>query len=497
MESSQLLYTESDKSFESQLHKKISIRIVPFLFMMYLLAFLDRANLANVKLFIVNTTTNSTEPPGCNTTSSGHCTPGFITEKEYGMAVGVFYIGYVLFAIPSNLILKRTGAPKWLGFITLVWGTLTICTFFVKTAVELIIVRFFLGLAESGNDTQSTIFMPSGFFPGIMYYLSLWFPPKRLAYSIGLIYFASPVAGVLSGILSYGVLHMDGVHGLAGWQWLFIIEGVPSVIAGTVCWFWLPEQPATSKFLSAPESIFLSKSLKYHAKQEVKQQEVEFLSIFLDWRVWMFCLMSLCPYFIASIVSFFIPAFINNFGVTPLTSNLLSAVPFFVGGIFLAVNSYHSDLTQERPLHLLVPFGVHVLGWAVLAIFMYFDLHLYARYALLTFTVGLTFTWTPIFNAWLMETVPGGTFLAVATAFATAFGNLAQICAPYVTALITSHFGSYMWVAVLVAIFGVFTIIIGVALYLLLVCKEKIDPPKPTLEMRNTVASEVDEVEIS
>jgi len=165
---------------------------------------------------------------------------------------------------------------------------------------------------------------------------------------------------------------------------------------------------------------------------------------------------------------FFLPSIINQFGFDKLTSNLLSAPPFFCGVLCILANSYHSDRTNERPLHLLIPFGLQIVGWALVAVSFYYINNLAVQYCVLSFTVGVHYTFPPIFWAWLTQELKGGTTVAVSTAFVASFGTFAQIFTPSLTTFIVEKTGSYMYVAVSLSAFGVFGMIIGITLCVLL-----------------------------
>jgi len=436
--------------------KKITWRILPWMAILYFMAVLDRSNLSNVQLFILKREipTNQSCEANCTTV-----TTGIISKEEYGYAVGIFFISYMLFEIPSNLALKKTGAPTWLSRIMISWGIVTICTMFIKNAIGLIICRFILGATEAG------------FWPGGIYYLSTWYNKKERSTRIGLFYVTSPFSGVIAGVLSYVILQMDGIQGLYGWQWLFLIEGIPSVILGILTFFVLPTDPQTCTFLTDAEKEWTISAVAEGQQVEADAKSIskeQILGVFKNWRIWMFCILSFGHNCTHSITTFFTPSIINEFGLSPLMSNLLSAGPFGFGVICILLVSKHSDYTGERPGHLLIPFMVQIAGWAVVGVSFYISGNLAFQYAMLTFTVGIHYAFVPIFWAWLVEELKGGTTVAVSTATVTSFGSLGSIITPFLTTFILNETGTYLWVMVVLASIGGFCFIVGVALAILL-----------------------------
>jgi MFS family permease len=331
---------------------------------------------------------------------------------------------------------------------------------FVTDAMGLIICRVVLGAAEAG------------FWPGAIYYLSTWFSKSERGIRIGLFYITSPLSGVIAGLLSYGILQMDGLVGLAGWQWLFMLEGIPSVILGILTAFVLPTSPETATFLLPEEKKWVLDTLSIEQTKEVDPHsisKVEILQVFKDWRVWMFCVLSLGHNCMGAIVSFFLPSIINQFNDDPIMSNLLSAGPFGFGVVCIIINSLHSDHTRERPGHLLVPFTVQIIAWALVGISFYITRNWAFQYSMLTLAVGVHFTFVPIFWAWLTAELKGGTTVAVSTALVASFGTIGSIVTPPLTTWILEIYNqNYLWVMVVLASFGFFCLLVGIILAFLL-----------------------------
>src|SRR5437016_12285326 len=191
--------------------RRVTLRLIPFLFVLYIVAWLDRVNVGFAALQM-------------------NSDLGF-SSAAFGFGSGVFFVGYCLFEVPSNLVLHRVGARRWIARIMITWGAISVAMMFVRTTPTFYILRFLLGAAEAG------------FFPGMAYYLSLWYPATQRARAIAAFMTAVPVSGVIGGPLSGVLLTLNGVSGLAGWQWLFLVEGVPAILLGTVVLVYLTERP--------------------------------------------------------------------------------------------------------------------------------------------------------------------------------------------------------------------------------------------------------------
>ena len=235
---------------------RIRRRLLPFTFLLYIAAYLDRINVGFAALRMNH--------------DLG------LGDAAFGLGAGLFFIGYFLFEIPSNLILERVGARAWIARIMISWGVLAMATAAVRSASSFYVLRFLLGAAEAG------------FFPGIILYLTYWFPPREQARAIALFMTASALAGVIGGPLSGALLGTDGMLGLAGWQWLFILEGLPSVLLGVGVWFNLPDGPRDARWLSAEEKLLLAQSL---AREAARGREQTLIGGLTGARVWLMALL--------------------------------------------------------------------------------------------------------------------------------------------------------------------------------------------------------------
>lgn len=237
-------------------YRKATLRIVPFLFVCYFFAFLDRVNVGFAKLHMLSDLQ--------------------LSEAVYGLGAGIFFIGYFIFEVPSNLILHRVGARLWIARIMVTWGIISAAMAFITSPTMFYILRFLLGVAEAG------------FFPGIILYLTYWYPAERRGRIISLFMAAIPVSDLIGSPISGIILDMShGTHGLAGWQWLFIIEALPSCILGVILFFFLTDRPAQARWLTAPEINRIEADLAAEAKQHDSHSVKAAMT---DWRVWLLSL---------------------------------------------------------------------------------------------------------------------------------------------------------------------------------------------------------------
>src|SRR5438132_4640435 len=205
--------------------RRVTLRLIPFLFVLYIVAWLDRVNVGFAALQM-------------------NSDLGF-SSAAFGFGSGVFFLGYCLFEVPSNLVLHRVGARRWIARIMMSWGVISVAMMFVRTTLAFYVLRFLLGAAEAG------------FFPGMLYYLSLWYPEAQRARAIAAFMTAVPVSGVIGGPLSGALLSLNGIYELAGWQWLFLVEGLPAIFLGVIVLVYLTDRPDTARWLSSAEKDWL------------------------------------------------------------------------------------------------------------------------------------------------------------------------------------------------------------------------------------------------
>ncbi len=279
---------------ESRLYNRVTRRVIPLLFCCYVAAYLDRVNLGFAKLQMLNDLRFS--------------------ETVYGLGAGIFFIGYFLFEIPSNIILHRIGARLWIARVMLTWAVVSAAMMFVTTPTVFYVLRFLLGVAEAG------------FFPGVILYLTYWYPSYRRARIIALFMTGIPVAGVIGGPISGWVLKvMTGAYGLAGWQWLFLIEALPSLILGAAVLAYLDDGIAGARWLAAEQKEVLARRITEDQQQVSSHSLREGLT---NARVWLLSAIYFC--LIAGLygAAFWLPTLIKRTGVeSPLAIGMLTVVP--------------------------------------------------------------------------------------------------------------------------------------------------------------------------
>jgi MFS transporter, ACS family, tartrate transporter len=308
-------------------------RQIPFLFLLYIVAYLDRINVGFASL------------------QMNHAL-GF-SATTYGFGAGIFFVSYVLFEVPSNIILARVGARLWIARIMISWGLVSSAMMFVRSAESFYVLRFLLGVAEAG------------FFPGIIFYLTRWFPPRERARTIAAFMTATLVAGVVGGPISGALLSLDGRAGIAGWQWLFLVEGVPAIVLGFVVLRVLTEHPSDAAWLTVDERAALLASLE--ADRGDRGQRATAGDALRDPRTWLLA----AVYFTIPVtlygIGFWLPQMLKtaSSGASDVAVGLMAAIPYACGAAAMVVVGRHSDRTRERRWHVLVPALVCALALAV------------------------------------------------------------------------------------------------------------------------------------
>jgi ACS family tartrate transporter-like MFS transporter len=311
--------------------RRASWRLIPLIAVGYGLAYLDRANISFASLQMNRDL--------------------HFSASVYGFGAGLFFISYAACEVPSNLLLYRVGARRWFSRILLTWGLLAMGMMFVKTPVQFYVMRFLLGMAEAG------------FFPGVVFYLSQWFPTHMRARAISRFYVSLPISTVLMGMVAGALLDMQGKAGLAGWQWLFLLEGLPPVLLSLIFLLYLPDSPAKAKWLTDDEREWITQ----HA-QPVDGHMTGMARAMLDQRVWQVSVVFLCMLTCTYAYNLSAPAILQ--AITGLNNRnvgyLTSAMAVF-GVASMILNAIHSDRSGERYFHVFIPFAIMgVISWAVL-----------------------------------------------------------------------------------------------------------------------------------
>jgi ACS family tartrate transporter-like MFS transporter len=304
--------------------RKAGVRLIPLIAIAYGVAYTDRVNISFAALQMNRDL--------------------HFSASSYGLGAGLFFLSYAACEVPSNLLLYRFGARRWIARIMITWGLLAMAMMFVKTPLEFYAVRFLLGMAEAG------------FFPGAVYYLSQWFPASVRARTVSQFYVALPLSSVFMGALAGALLNLQGRMGLAGWQWLFLAEGFPAVILSVVFLFYLPNTPAEASWLSAAERNWLVEQLHADNAAIGDRHGDGVLRAILNPRVWQLGMFLLCIYIGFYAFSFSAPVLIQQAtGLSNTNVGFAIAVMGILGGFALVLNGQHSDRAGERYWHLIVP----------------------------------------------------------------------------------------------------------------------------------------------
>ena len=381
-------------------------RLIPFLVFLFVLAWIDRVNVGFAKLSMLSDLKFS--------------------ETVYGFGAGIFFIGYFLFEVPSNLLLEKIGAKKTLARITILWGITSIAMAWVQSEWAFYILRFLLGVFEAG------------FFPGVVLYLTYWFPAERRSRINGLFMTSFAIAGVIGGPVAGWIMSsMGGVYGHANWQWLFIIEGIPSILAGVAVLAFLPDRPKDASWLTPA----MAQAMTTHLESETKAQAKEhnFMAALTDSKVWLCTLLYFCIVSGNATIAFWTPSIIRELGIQGnFTIGLLAAIPFIAGTIAMVWNGSHSDKTGEVRLHCAIAALIAAVGLAATGALIGHSTA--ALVALTVAAVGILAAF-PVF--WAMpQTFLTGTAAAGGIAVINSIGNLAGFVAPYTIGVSTQITGS-------------------------------------------------------
>jgi MFS transporter, ACS family, tartrate transporter len=313
----------NEQQLEKETIRKVSFRLIPFLMVCYLFAFIDRGNIGMASL-------QMNQDLG-------------LSPKMFGFASSLFFFSYFLFEIPSNLALQRFGARKWLARIMITWGLVSACTAFVQGANSLYAIRFLLGAAEAG------------FFPGVLLYLTYWIPSSYRARIVAIFMVAIPAASFISSPVSAMLLQMDGILGMRGWHWLFLLEGLPTVLLGLICLAFLTDTPAEAKWLSKEQREWLVRRIEKERSERRASERVSIWKLFRNPIVWGMALVCSCASAAGSVLNVWQPQLLKSFGLTVMQTGLLNAVPYAAASILMVWWGRHSDRMGERRWHTAIP----------------------------------------------------------------------------------------------------------------------------------------------
>jgi ACS family tartrate transporter-like MFS transporter len=406
-------------TFEQKLMSKISWRLLPLLMLCYFIAYLDRVNLGFA---------------GASMSKD----LGF-TSAIFGSAAGIFFIGYFLFEVPSNLALERFGARRWIARIMLSWGVLSAAQAWVGGATSFNVVRFLLGIAEAG------------FFPGVIFYITLWFPAAYRGRIVGWFMFAIPISTVIGSPISGYILDMDGFGGMHGWQWLFIIEAIPAVILTLFVLFYLPDGPKDAKWLSTEERDWLQKTLDADRRLRESVNKISWKQSLLNWRVigLGFVYMGITVPLYG--LGFFLPQIIKGFGgLSNVEIGFVNAFPYLIGAIAMVFWTRWSDARRERKWFLLVPLICIFVG-LVAAAEIAAPVPKMAAVTLAAFGI---FAALPTF--WTLPTAMlSGVAAAAGIAWINSIGNLGGYIGPTIFGLLKDKMGNDFYAVLFLALLSV------------------------------------------
>ncbi|HXE83802.1 MAG TPA: MFS transporter [Gemmatimonadales bacterium] len=390
---------------ESAVYARVTRHLIPLLFSCYVAAYLDRVNVSFARLQMLSDLRFS--------------------ETVYGLGAGIFFIGYFLFEIPSNIILHKVGARLWIARVMLTWAVVSAAMVFVRSATGFYVLRFLLGVAEAG------------FFPGVILYLTYWFPSARRGRIIALFMTGIPVAGLIGGPISGWILkNMTGVQGLAGWQWLFLIEALPSFLLGVAVLRYLDNGIAGARWLTEAERALLARGLADDGQHLTSHSLRDGLT---SSRVWLLAAVYFC--LIAGLygAGFWLPTLIKRTGVeSPLAIGILTVLPNAVAAVAMVVISRRSDRTRERRWHLVTPALIGAAGWVITV-----------RYgtdtaiAVSGMSLAMAGVTTSLSQFWCLPTaVLAGAAAATGIALINSIGNLAGFLGPLTIGWLVDRTGS-------------------------------------------------------
>jgi ACS family tartrate transporter-like MFS transporter len=386
----------------SNVFTKATWRLVPFMVLLYIVAYLDRVNVGTAAL-----TMNK---------DLG------LSPEAYGFAAGIFFFGYFLFEVPSNVIMQRVGARLWICRIMLTWGAVSMANAFVDGPLSFSMLRFLLGLAEAG------------FFPGMVLYLTYWFPSERRARLIAMFLAGVPLANVLGSPISGLILGMDGYRGLHGWQWLFLIEGAPAIVLGLLVLRLLPDGPADARWLNDDERCTIHTALE----AEPPHAHTALMPMFRDPRVWLLAIPDFGIVLALYGINLWLPQIVREMGFSILETSFINAVPYVAASVVMVLWGLSSDARRERVWHVASAAVLGAAGLACAALF-----HSPAA-VLVSMTVAVCGVYAALAVFWtLPPSFLGGTAAAGGIALINSISNLGGFWGPTIMGWAKAHTGGF------------------------------------------------------
>jgi MFS transporter, ACS family, tartrate transporter len=398
---------DSKERLEKRVIRRITLRLIPFMFILYIIAYLDRINVGFAALQM-NDELN-------------------LSHAIFGIGSGIFFIGYFLFEIPSNLILHRVGARLWIARIMISWGIIAAAMMFVTGPKSFYALRFLLGIAEAG------------FFPGMILYLTYWFPVKYLARTVALFMMATPLAGVIGGPISGALLSMHGLGSISGWQWLFLIEGLPAVLLGFVVLLYLPEHPEKAAWIPQDERDWLLLQLAKEGREKSNEQERNFLQAVKSPRVWLLCVIYFSLVVAMYGFTLWMPLIFKSLShLNDFFIGVISLFPYLAAAVFMVIVAISSDRSGERRLHMAASLMLAALGFILSAAVNG------SAGKLLCFTLCAMGIWGALGPFWAFAgSFLSGTGAAGGIALINSIGNLGGFAGPSLMGVFRDCTGSY------------------------------------------------------
>lgn len=415
------------KSLEASTLRRVTVRLIPLLMALYFVNYLDRTNLGIAKAEI------SADLQ--------------LSATMFGLASGIFFIGYVLVEVPSNLALVRFGARRWLARIAVSWGIVAVAIAFAHNAPTLLALRFLLGVAEAG------------LFPGIVFYLSQWFPAAYRARIVGVFMLAVPIASAIGTPLAAWLIQAGhGVFGLAGWRFMMVVVGMPAVLLGVVCWFYLTDRPADAHWLSDSQRQWLVETLAAEERHVGSRYHFPLRKTLTSPRVWALAVVYFGVAYGLYALAFFLPSIVagfrKTFGVhlSLVQVGLITAVPYAFGALAMFVWSRHADRTREHVWHVAIPLA---MGGLAIPVALYLRHPVAVMVPVVIAAMGI-FAAMPVFWA-LPSRFLTGVAAAGGIGLINSLGNVGGFAAPYVTGALEDLTGTNkagMWAVGIVMLVG-------------------------------------------
>jgi ACS family tartrate transporter-like MFS transporter len=418
----------ADKRLELSTMSAVSWRLMPFLLTAYVVCYIDRVNIGFAAL-------QMNKAVG-------------IDPKTYGLGAGIFFIGYFILEVPSNLALERFGARKWIARIMITWGLASGAFALIGGPTSFLVLRFLLGAAEAG------------FFPGVILYLTYWYPAVYRAKIVGIFMVAIPVAGMIGSPISGAVLGMDGMLGLGGWQWIFILEAIPAILLGIYAFVGLTDRPQHATWLEDDQRAWLISLLETEKLRAPKVRHQSVWKVMINKHVLIMALVYAGAAGASTSLALWMPQLVKPFGLTNFETGLVNAIPFAIAAVWMVLWGYSSDRTGERVWHNALP-----LAWMVAAMILTFFAHsLWTIIPLLTLIAAGTYASKGPFWALSSEWLGAGA-AAAGLAQINALGNLASFFFNYMIGWIKDETGSYaaalMPIAIVATIGTICVIVVG------------------------------------